>query len=486
MSGTGAYGGARSGRSRDVARAARIARVASGSSTVAIRRRRPPHCGQASTSISNARLIRLAHASGEASAPADRRSRSRTRSRPPVPHPAGRRTRPPGLARRLPRVNLDYSGGLGIPHGRERPDMRALGAMPAITFTGCELLSAARAQARPGARGKGRAKMAVVGRRRVVTVGGRRVKTIDVHAHCVIPEAYDLLGLKVDDHRGPGIAEVGPRRIREMDAQGIDVEALSINPRWYGTERDLVTQVVRIQNERLAEFCATYPDRFVAFASVALQFPDLAVQQLVDGVKRLGLRGAAVGASVAGDEFSHPKFHPFWAKAEELGVLIFIHPQSTPDLKRRLQGQGWLENTIGNPLDTTIALSHLIFEGTLDRFPGLKICSAHGGGYLPSYAARSDNSLRVAPDMDTGVKLKRRPTEYLRRMYYDTLVFTSEALRHLAAEVGSNRLVIGTDHPIPWQDKSVDHVLKAPGFTNAERRAMLGETAAKLLGIKRS
>jgi aminocarboxymuconate-semialdehyde decarboxylase len=242
--------------------------------------------------------------------------------------------------------------------------------------------------------------------------------------------------------------------------------------------------VVRIQNERLAEFCATYPDRFVAFASVALQYPDLAVQQLVDGVKKLGLRGAAVGASVAGEEFADPKFHPFWAKAEELGVLIFIHPQSTPELARRFKGNGWLANTIGNPLDTTIALSHLIFEGTLDRFPGLKICSAHGGGFLPSYAPRSDNSLRVAPDKATGVKLKKKPTEYLRQMYYDTLVFTPEALRHLAAEVGSSQLVLGTDHPIPWQAKSVDHVLEAPGFTDAQRRAMLGETAARLLGIK--
>jgi aminocarboxymuconate-semialdehyde decarboxylase len=364
-----------------------------------------------------------------------------------------------------------------------------------IAFTECDVLGASRrragaqpqAAARAKRRGSGverRRALRVVGRRREVLVGGRRVKTIDVHAHCVIPEAVALLGLKVDTQRGPGIDEVGPRRIGEMDAQGIDMEALSINPQWYRAERDVATQVIKIQNERLAEFCATYPDRFVAFASVALQFPDLAVQQLVDGVKKLGLRGAAVGASVAGDEFSDPKFHPFWAKAEELGVLIFIHPQSTPDLARRFKGNGWLANTIGNPLDTTIALSHLIFEGTLDRFPGLKICSAHGGGYLPSYAPRSDNSLRVAPDMDTGIKLRKKPTEYLRQMYYDTLVFTSEALRHLAAEVGSNRLVIGTDHPIPWQDKAIDHILKAPGFSDRERRAMLSETAAKLLGIK--
>ena len=357
-----------------------------------------------------------------------------------------------------------------------------------IAFTGCELLAAAQARfrTRTPARVKGhmRAASAQTSRRREVKVGGRRVKVIDVHAHCVIPEAYALLGLKVDDHRGPGIDEVGQRRISEMDAQGIDMEALSINPAWYRTERDAVEKVIKIQNEALAGFCAKYPERFVAFASVALQFPDLAVQQLEEGVKRLGLRGAAVGASVAGDEFSDPKFHPFWAKAEQLGVLIFIHPQSTPDLANRLRGNGWLANTIGNPLDTTIALSHLIFEGTLDRFPGLKICSAHGGGYLPSYAARSDNSLRVAPDMDTGVKLKKRPTEYLKTMYYDTLVFTSEALRHLAAEVGVSQLVVGTDHPIPWQDKSIDHILKAPGFSDADRRKMLGETAAKLLKIK--
>jgi len=364
-----------------------------------------------------------------------------------------------------------------------------------IAFTTCDVVLAAQArartQARPAARGKAsarsgerRGETGMKSRRREIVIGGRRVKTIDVHAHCVIPEAYALLGIPVSEHRGPGIAEVGERRLAEMDAQGIDMEALSINPAWYKAERDVVTKVIEIQNDALAGFCAAYPDRFVAFASVALQFPDLAVQQLEHGVKKLGLRGAAVGASVNGEEFSDAKFHPFWAKAEELGVLIFIHPQSTPDLAKRLKGNGWLMNTIGNPLDTTIALSHLIFEGTLDKFPKLKICSAHGGGFLPSYAPRSDNSLRVAPDMDTGVKLKKKPTAYLRQMYYDTLVFTSEALRHLAAEVGANRLVIGTDHPIPWQDKSVDHVLKAP-FTNAEKRMMLGETAAKLLGITR-
>ena len=366
-------------------------------------------------------------------------------------------------------------------HARIDVNQQPAGSLPAIVFEECELKAATRLAKTKGA-GKAKAKSAT--RRREVKVGGKRVKTIDVHCHAVIPEALALLGLKANEQRGPGISEVGERRLREMDEQGIDVEAISINPQWYKAERDLVTKVIRIQNERLAEYCETWPDRFVAYASVALQYPDLAVEQLVHAVKKLGLRGVAVGASVAGKEFSDPMFHPFWAKVEELGVLVFIHPQSTPDLKPRLKGNGWLENTIGNPLDTTIALSHLIFEGTLDRFPKLKICSAHGGGFLPSYAPRSDNCLRVAPDMDTGVKLKKRPTQYLRDMYFDTLVFTDEALRHLAAEVGVNRLVIGTDHPIPWQAKSVDHILKCPHFNDREKRMMLGETAGKLLGIK--
>jgi aminocarboxymuconate-semialdehyde decarboxylase len=342
--------------------------------------------------------------------------------------------------------------------------------MTGVAFTGCSQTAASQPP-RPAER------------RREVVVAGRRVKTVDVHAHCVVPEALALLGLKAETQRR-GLVIVVADRVREMDEQGIDVEALSINPFWYTAGRDVAQRVIQIQNEKLAELCAAQPDRFVAYASVALQFPDLAVQQLVDGVQRLGLRGAAVGASVAGDEFSDPKFHPFWAKAEELGVLIFIHPQSTPDLARRFKGNGWLSNVIGNPLDTTIALSHLIFEGTLDRFPRLKICAAHGGGYLPSYAPRSDHGCRVSPELcDATIQLEKKPTEYIRQLYFDSLVFTSEALRHLVAEAGASQIVMGTDHPIPWQDKAVDHILNTESLSDAERAAILGETAARLLGI---
>src|SRR5881397_3068779 len=344
--------------------------------------------------------------------------------------------------------------------------------MAGIAFVGCDLLAARDAQAQPARR------------RREVVVSGRRVKTIDVHAHCAVPEAMALMGLKAE----PQTLIMGQDRIRAMDEQGIDVEALSINPYWYKAERDLARALIKIQNEKLAELCASRPERFVAFATVALQYPDLAAEQLEEGVKKLGLRGGSIGANVAGEELSDPRFHPFWAKAEQLGCLIFIHPQGgTAGFEQRLRGSGGLGNVIGNPLDTTIALSHLIFEGTLDRFPGLKICAAHGGGYLPSYAGRSDQGCLTFPNRCPGPKdgpLKKKPTEYLKQLYYDNIMFTPEGVRHLAAEVGASQLLVGTDYPYPWTKTAVDLILNTSGVSDDDRVAMLGATAMKLLGIK--
>ena len=142
-------------------------------------------------------------------------------------------------------------------------------------------------------------------------------------------------------------------------------------------------------------------------------------------------------------------------KAEELGAVLFIHPQSTPELAERFKGNGWLSNTIGNPLDTTIALQHLIFEGTLDKFPGLKVLAAHGGGYLPSYAMRGDHACFVSPqNCNPDIKLKKKPSEYLNQLYFDAMVFSAEGLRHLVAQVGASQVVLGTDHPIPWETAS--------------------------------
>jgi aminocarboxymuconate-semialdehyde decarboxylase len=201
-------------------------------------------------------------------------------------------------------------------------------------------------------------------------------------------------------------------------------------------------------------------------------------------VKKYGLQGAAIGGSVAGAEFSDPKLHPVWAKAEALGATLFIHPRSTPELAKRFKGNGWLSNTIGNPLDTTIALSHLIYEGTLDRFPRLKVCAAHGGGYVGSYAPRMDHSCFVSPkNCNPDVVLKKKPTEYLHQIYFDSLVFTPEALRHLVAEVGASQVVIGSDHPIPWNEHPVAHVMATKALSDEQKAAILGGNAARMLGL---
>ena len=265
-------------------------------------------------------------------------------------------------------------------------------------------------------------------KRSPVIINGKRAKTVDIHAHCLFQEAMDLLedkGLSVipptlgaQEHfirTEDGLRE----RIRGMDEMGIDVEIISVNPYWYGLEREVTEKICAINNECLTELNNKYPDRLYGFASLAMQFPDLAVKQLEEAMTKRGLKGAAIGGSVLGDDFANPRFHPVLAKAEELGATLFIHPQSTPQLASRFKGNGWLANTIGNPLDTTIALEKLIFEGIFDKYPKLKILAAHGGGFLGSYAPRMDVSCRISPsNCNPDIKLKKKPSEYLNYASY--------------------------------------------------------------------
>lgn len=370
-----------------------------------------------------------------------------------------------------------------------RQFLKTAAAAAGVVFCGCPLLDAARAQ-QPGGGPGGAAGGG--GTRLSVVVNGKRVKTVDVHAHCHFHEAEKLMGDDNAAFQSP-MAEAGRRvfiastlddRLKAMDAQGVDIEVLSINPFWYRKDRDLAAEIVRVQNEKLAELCASHRDRFAAFASLALQFPDLAVEQLETAVKKQGLRGAAIGGSVAGEEFSDPRFHPVWAKAEELGAVLFIHPQTIPELAKRLKGNGWLTNAIALPTETTIALSHLIFEGTLDRFPGLKVVSAHGGGYLPHYADRSDHACLTNPaGCDPNIKLQKKPTEYLKQLYFDSLIFSPEALRHLAAQVGVGQIMLGSDHPYPWQDHPVDAVMATTSLSDDEKIAILGGNAARVFNL---
>jgi len=314
-------------------------------------------------------------------------------------------------------------------------------------------------------------------------IGGKRTKSIDVHAHVMIPEAMDMLGRKIEAGNSNVIAgATAEERFKTMDEWGIDMQALSINAVWYDAPRDVAEKVIELQNQKLAELVAKYPTRFVAYASVALQFPELAGQQMEDGMKKYGLRGAAIGGHVNGDELSNPKFDPFWKKAEELGGLIFMHPQGIPEINKRVAGHGGLGNVIGNPLETTIFLSHLIFDGTLDRFPGLKICSAHAGGYLPSYIGRSN--MACPHDPKSCRPDQKNASEYLKKLYFDSMIFTPEGLRHLIAECGPGQIMLGTDYPFTWSTTILNDVLTLPGLSDKDKRAIVGENAMRLLKIK--
>jgi aminocarboxymuconate-semialdehyde decarboxylase len=325
-------------------------------------------------------------------------------------------------------------------------------------------------------------------KRREVFVGGKRVKVVDMHAHCIVPEVWDvvkdtsLASSAGNRARGPNV--MGPERLKSLDERGIDVQVLSINGFWfYAADRELAGKIVKLHDEKLSEWCKAHSDRYVALSSVALQYPDLAAEQLEHAVKELGLRGAAIGGHVMGEDLSEPKFDPFWAKAQELGVVVFMHPQSAENVVKTdaLKGRGDLGNVIGNPLETAVFLTRMMFDGALDRFPGLKICAAHGGGYMPSYLGRFE----VACQMRTNANCanKKHPSEYLKsQILVDTIVASEEGLRHLVAEVGPSQVVYGTDEPFNWPT-GVDMILNAPFLSDAEKAAILGGNVAKLLRL---
>ena len=274
------------------------------------------------------------------------------------------------------------------------------------------------------------------------------------------------------------------QRLKDMDKMGIDVQAISTSPAqyYYRIEPDLCRQTSRLVNERLAEIVASHPDRFVALGTVPMQEPQLAVAELEYCMNELGFRGLEVGTNVRKAELSDERFNPIWAKAEELGAIIFLHPSGFTDTSRLKEH--FLTNVIGNPLDTTFALSHIVFGGVLERYPGLKFVAAHGGGYLGHYPARMDHAYKVRPECHDHIK--RPPSYYMKKIYFDTMVFGETQLEHLVNLWGADHVVIGTDYPydMGWY-KPVDFVNGAKSLTRAQKDQIIGGNAAKLLGLKR-
>jgi aminocarboxymuconate-semialdehyde decarboxylase len=317
--------------------------------------------------------------------------------------------------------------------------------------------------------------------RREARIGGRRVRVVDVHAHWDMPLGEVVKGTPFEKYAsGAGLDE----RIPVMDKLGIDVAALSVNDFWWyeAKDRGLARAICSAHNETLAKWSRAHPDRFVGMASVPLQFPDLAAEILQDATMRLGARGVTIGGHVNNESVTLPQYDPFWARAAELGQLVFMHPNGAANVIQQgaLGGRGGMGNIVGNPLETTVFLSRLIFDGTFDKFPALRVCGAHGGGYLPSYLGRTEVGCQRP---NTNCANKRKPSEYMRQQILaDTMVFSEEGLRHLVAEMGVGQVVFGTDIPFNWP-VNVDLVLNASFLNNAEKEAILGGNLIKLLRI---
>jgi len=332
----------------------------------------------------------------------------------------------------------------------------------------------------------------------------RKSLTVDVHCHVLTPEVERLVagcpekqaegaaqlrmyGAESVEYNRTLFAGLMPQltdvneRLRRMDAMGVDIQVISPSPSqyYYWADVDLAKQIVVAQNEHIATVCAAHPDRLRGLGNVALQHPELSIQQLMDCAGKFGLGGVEISSAVNGLDLSDGCFERFWAKAEELGSLVFIHPLGT-SLGERVN-RHYLGNIIGQPIETTIALSHLIFGGVLDRYPRLKICAAHGGGYLASYIGRSDHGFEVRPEAR---KIKHKPSEYLKRIYFDSLVYTPEALRHLIAEVGVAQVMLGTDYPFDMGAYEPEKLIAAvQGLSEKECEQILGGNAARLFGI---
>ncbi|MBI4192956.1 MAG: amidohydrolase [Betaproteobacteria bacterium] len=340
---------------------------------------------------------------------------------------------------------------------------------------------------------------------RKVVRRGNKSFAVDLHCHVHTPAA-DELAKKTDK---PGSADwtaryANPRtqdhqlklraqldrkltsveqRLADMDKMGIDVQAVSTSPLqyYYALDPDLGRLTSRAINERLAEIAASHADRFVALGTVPLQAPELAVAELEYCMKELGFRGMEIGTNVNGTDLSDGRFEALFAKAEQLGALIFLHPTGFTDTRRLTQH--FLTNVIGNPLDTTVALAHIVFGGVLERHPRLKFVAAHGGGYLGHYPARMDHAYRVRPECHDHIK--RPPSFYMKKIYFDTMVFSREQLEHLVKLWGADHVVIGTDYPYDMgYYEPVDFVDDVKSLTRTQKDAIIGGNAAKLLKIK--
>jgi aminocarboxymuconate-semialdehyde decarboxylase len=327
-------------------------------------------------------------------------------------------------------------------------------------------------------------------------------RTIDTHSHILTQETAALLtkaGVPVTltpvdaEYATLDVAGVAyrpfqtggfdiARRLRDMDAAGIDVHVLSVTPQTYlyNQEASLGVATSAIQNDQIAKHIAAHPKRFMGIATLPMQAPAKAADELKRAMTKLGLKGTMFASNIMGKNLDDPSFEPVWATAEELSAFLFIHPNNVAGADR-LKSY-YLQNLIGNPLDTTIAAACLLFGGVLDRHPKLKICLAHGGGFTPYQAARWEHGWKVRPEPKKNVP--KQPTDVAKRFMYDTILHSDKTLESLIGLVGSDHVLLGSDYPYDMAMLDcVAHVraLNSPG---ADKQGILGGHAETQLSAK--
>lgn len=332
--------------------------------------------------------------------------------------------------------------------------------------------------------------------------------TYDVHAHCIPAALLELLraegprlGIELRDDGAGEHAVIADRvrlppfrpilsdleaRIRVMDESGVDVQLISgwIDLTAYALSEDAGKEYSRLFNEMLSEEAASHPDRFLPLGTVPLQSPARAAEELAYAVRDLGMAGVQIATTVDGTDLDEAGLDPFWEAAEDLRCLVVLHPcDPLPgvDLSRN-----FLDNMIGRPAETSISVGHLLFGGTLERFPGLVICVVHGGGFIPYQVGRLQRGFDAVPQQ-AARNITKPPTELARLLYYDTVLHDPAPLAYLVGRVGADHVVMGSDYPFPMGDpRPVDTVRSIPGLSDEQRQQILGGNVIGLIeGVRR-
>ena len=326
---------------------------------------------------------------------------------------------------------------------------------------------------------------------------------IDVHSHFIPRECLGLTDAKGRTY-GPTIGKdasgqevmvvggrsFGPiisqlcdpeRRLRDIERMGLDMQVISILPFsfFYDIDPDLCLTFCRRANDGIAQIVRAYPGKFVGIATVPMQNVRRAIPELERSVECLGLRGVEIGSNIAGKNLDEQEFWPFYAKVQALDVPIYVHPTNVAGADR--MQKYWLRNLVGNPLETSLAIGNIIFGGILEDFPELKFLFSHAGGFVPFIRGRLDQGYRAVAECQS---IPKPPSEYLKLMYFDTVIFFGPALAYLVDTVGPHRVVLGSDYPFDMMDLDpVATVRNAPAISPASKEMILGRNAFHLLKL---